>query len=134
MNVSEAIALFMQDQLGLGTVRENIWIGLAPSEKKAQSDLWWIVASGGDKEVSAVTGSSIKNYVLNIYRRSKDYKIVYDALQSLEETFNCLSCVQLTGFEVMQIEATNFPIDNDLDAEDRKVGLLQVNVKLFKEC
>lgn len=134
MNVIEAIATFMQDTLELGTLQEDIWIGQAPSERKAQADLWWLVASGGDKEIRAVTGSSIKSYIVNIFRRSTDYEALYNAMQSLEETFNCLSCVQLTGFEVMQIEATNFPIDNDLDAVNRKVGMLQVNIRVYKDC
>jgi hypothetical protein len=134
MNVPEAIARFMQDELSLGTLQQDIWVGQAPSSKKAVDDLWWIIASGGDKEIDLVTGGSLKNYILSIYRRSKDYKALYNTMQTLEETFNCAACVTLPGFEVMQIEASNFPIDNDLDREDRKLGLLQINLRVYKDC
>ena len=133
MNIAESFANYLASTLDL-TLGTDLFIGNAPSSNKAVDSVWWLSASGGDKENTLPTGGSMKSYRLDISYRNRDYKAVYNALHSLEEQLNCADCVQLNGFEVIRIEATNFPIDNDLDNEDRKIGLLQANVRVYKDC
>lgn len=79
------------------------------------------------------TGESVKQYIIDIRLRSRDYETVYENLQALEEDINADLCSQLTGYDTIDVEATNFPIDDDLDSEDRKVGLLRVTLTIYKE-
>jgi hypothetical protein len=134
MTLAQSFAAYLQDTLHLGEIGVDIFIGNAPSSDKAKDAVYWFLTSGGDKEVKLVTGASIKNYRLDLFYRSRDHKAVQEAMHALEETLNCADCIQLAGFEVMQAEAITFPIDNDLDDEDRKVGSLQVNIRTYKEC
>lgn len=133
MNLVEVFANYLQDTLGLGTIGEDLLLSNAPSSNRKKDRLWWLVASGGEKETTMVTGGSMKNYRIDIFHRDLDYKAVYNAMQALEIELNCSDCVQLEGYEVIRLEAVNLPIDNDIDDERRKVGLLQVNIRVYKE-
>lgn len=133
MNICESFAQYMDD-LGIATPGQDIIIGGAPSSNKSPDDLWWILMNGGAPLKKNSTGESLKSYQILVYRRGRNVKVVQDALFSLEETLNCDRCTQLDGYDTVDIEVTAFPIDNDLDSEDRKVGLLQVTVTTYKEC
>jgi hypothetical protein len=133
MNIAEAFADYLVN-LGKGTLGQNIFIGQAPSSNRVSDSIWWIVGNGGSSLQKNSTGESLKNYQLSVYYRNRDYKTVYDTLSDLEESINCDGCAQLDSFDTIDIEASTFPVDNDLDNEDRKVGLLQVNLTTYKEC
>lgn len=133
MNIPEAFATYLETVTG-STLGQDLFIGEAPSSNQVLDSIWWIIASGGAKETRLISGESVKNYRVDVYYRNRDYEQVYNAMQDLEETLNCDGCTQLDGYETMDIEATTFPIDTDLDDEDRKVGLLQATLRIHKEC
>jgi hypothetical protein len=133
MNISESFAEYLVS-LGIGTLGQNIFIGNAPSSNMVIDSIWWIVSSGGNPIRRNSTGESLKSYTINVFYRDRDYKTVYDELNTLEESINCDNCTALNDYDTISIEANSFPIDNDLDNEDRKVGLLQVNLTTYKEC
>ena len=133
MTIAKSFVSYLET-LGVGTFGQDIFIGEAPSSNKVTDPIWWVVESGGTKLVKAMTGESIKQYSLNLYRRDRDYKLLSEALFDLEEAISCSDCLQLQDFNTVEIEVISFPIDQDLDSEDRKVGLLQINIKTYKEC
>jgi hypothetical protein len=116
------------------TLGQTLFIGEAPSSKKVVNDIWWIVDNGGSIITKNATGEATKSYQFNIFFRSRDYELVKTNLATLEEDLNCDGCSQLSGYDTIDIEATSFPIDQDLDGEDRKIGLLQVTITTYKEC
>ena len=133
MNISESFAEYLVN-LGIGTLGQNIFIGNAPSSNQAPDSIWWIVANGGSPIRRNSTGEMLKSYKIDVFFRDRDYKTVYNELNSLEESINCDGCPELDEYDTISIEANSFPIDNDLDNEDRKVGLLQINLTTYKEC
>ena len=133
MNVAKAFATYLQDELSVATIGQDLYIGHAPSSTKAPSTLWWIKAFGGDPITRLSTGETMKQYIVEINYRNRDYETVYEQLQSVEENINSDTCSQITGFDTVDLEATTFPIDNDLDSEDRKIGLLRITLTIFKE-
>ncbi len=133
MTIAESFVDYLEEK-GVGTFGQNIFIGEAPMTNKVTDPIWWVIESGGSKLVKAMTGESIKQYTLNLYRRDRDYKLLSQTLFDLGEELSCSNCVQLQDFETVEIEVTSFPIDQDLDSEDRKIGLLQINIKTYKEC
>lgn len=133
MNLSEAFVEYIEN-LGIATFGQDLFIGEAPSSNHVLDAIWWIKTSGGTPERRLPTGETVKNYLIEIFYRNRDYKAVYDAMEDLEEQLNCDGCSQLTGFETMDIQATVFPIDNDIDSEDRKVGLLQATLRVYQTC
>lgn len=134
MTLIEAFATYLQDTLSVATLGQDLFIGEAPSSNKVPDSIWWIVSNGGSPVLKNSTGESLKRYQVQIFYRNRDHKAVEDALFNLEEDLNCDGCSQLTGIETVDIEAITFPVDNDIDDEDRKVGLLQVNLTTYKEC
>jgi hypothetical protein len=133
MNIAFSFANFLEVITG-STLGQTLFIGQAPSSNKVNNAIWWIVASGGNRTTDAATGESIKQYVIEVYYRSRDYKAVYDAMQDLELKLNCDDCVQLENYDTLDVKASVLGIDNDLDAEDRKVGLLQANLTVYQRC
>lgn len=128
--VGEAFIDFLQDK-GVGTFGVDLFLGESPLE--APDNSWLVVVVGGNPELVTLDGSMIKLYSFNIYRRSLAGKDLERELFSLEEDLNCTSCVNLEGFETIYSRATQFEQSLDLDNENRRIGLLQVQVRLFKE-
>lgn len=133
MNLIEAFTDYLQT-LGIATLGQDLFIGGAPSSNEAPDNLWWILSEGGSPIAKNSTGEVQKQYTVSVYCRNQDYKTIYDAMFALEEDLNCSGCTQLAGFDTDDITVTSFPIDQDLDSEDRKVGLLQATIKTYKEC
>lgn len=133
MSVVSAFATYLQGVTGT-TLGQTLFIGEAPSSNKVADAIWWIVENGGTVVRKNATGEAQKSYLFNVFYRSRDYEAIKDAMYSLEENLNCDGCTQISGYDTIDIEATTFPIDNDLDSEDRKVGLLQVTITTYKEC
>lgn len=131
MNLAEAFAELLEDLTG-STLGQDLFIGQAPSSNKVPDSLWLISTSGGAKVVKAQTSEYVSDYQIEVRYKNRDYKTVYDNMQSLLTQLNSGSCTQLSGYETIEIEATTYPIDEDLDSEDRKVGLLVATVTTYK--
>lgn len=128
---------FKEFAIGLGISslgQESFILGRAPSSKETQDDLWWAIQNGGGIVSKNQTGEQRKQYIILINRRGRNMRQVEEDLLTLEENLNCDGCTQLEGFDTIDIEATILPNDDDLDSEDRKVGLLQVQITVYKEC
>ena len=132
MNLAQSFATYLQDELSLATIGQDLYIGSAPSSLKAPDTLWWVKAFGGDPITRMKSGETMKQYIIEVSYRNRDAEAVYNNLQTLEENINSDLCSQLTGYDTVDIEATTFPIDDDIDSEDRKVGLLRITLTIFK--
>lgn len=130
MNLLDAFTTHLATLTG-STIGQDMFKGQAPSSNKVPDALWWVIASGGDTERRLQTGERMKSYLVEIRYRNRDYQTVYDKLYDLEVSLNAQDCIQLSGYETVLIEATTFPIDDDLDGEDRKVGLLAVTITTY---
>ena len=128
--VGEAFVSFLQGK-GIGTFGTDLFLGEMPQE--APDNAWLVVVGGGNPEKVTLDGSMIKLYTFNIYHRSLAGKEIERELFSLEEDLNCATCVNLEGFETIYSRATNFAQDIDLEKENRRIGLLQAQVRLFKQ-
>lgn len=128
--VGEAFVKFLESK-NIGTFGTDLFLGQIPLE--APDSAWLVVVGGGNPEVVTLDGSMVKMYTFNIYHRSLAGKELERNLFSLEEELNCTRCVQLEGFETIYTRATNFAQDTDLENENRRIGLLQAQVRLFKQ-
>lgn len=133
MNLLDSFAQYLQT-MGIATLGQNLFIGEAPSSNQVQDSVWWIIDSGGSPIAKNQTGESRKAYQITVFNRDRNYKTIKNAMFALEEQLNCDGCTQLQGFDTIDIEATTFPIDQDLDNEDRKIGMLQATITTYKEC
>jgi hypothetical protein len=129
MTITQAFVAYMES-LALGTLGETIFIGAAPLD--APDAIFWIINSGGAPLGTNQTGEKRKQYILSVYYRSRSAEGVDEILQSLEETINIGQCTQLQDFDTIDIEASSFASDQDLDNEDRTVGLLQITITTYK--
>ena len=128
--VGEAFIKFLEDK-GIATFGQDLFLGQLPLD--APDEAWLVVVAGGNPELVTADGGMIKVYTFNVYRRSLAGKEIERELFSLEEDLNCSTCVNLEGFETIYSRATNFAQDLDLENENRRIGLLQAQVRLFKE-
>jgi hypothetical protein len=128
--VGEAFVKFLEDK-GIGAFGIDLFLGELP--QTAPDNSWLVVVGGGSPEVVTLDGGMIKLYTFNIYHRSLAGKEIERELFSLEEDLNCATCVNLSGFETIYTRATNFAQDIDLENENRRIGLLQAQIRLFKQ-
>jgi len=126
MNIAESFANYLVDNFSL-TLGTDLFIGGVPLS--APDSAWWLVLSGGNNENKLSTGEKIKNYRINTYYRSSNTSDVYNSLHALELAIT--GCIELEGFEVIEVETLVYPTDQDLDIEDRTVGMIEVNVRVY---
>jgi hypothetical protein len=128
MNITREFVNFLATK-GFGTFGTSIFIGGVPQEAPDAS--MWVLSGGGTPSVKNETNNMRKKYVFNVYYRNKDAEDVYETLQELEELINSDACTQLGSYETLDMECTLFPTDQDLDIEDRTVGLLEVTATVY---
>jgi len=128
--VGESFIKFLESK-NIGTFGEDLYLGMMPLE--APDEAWLVVVSGGSPDVVTADGGMIKVYTFNVYRRSLAGKEIEQQLYSLEQVLNCDTCVTLEGFDTIYSRATQFAQDIDLENENRRIGLLQAQIRLFKQ-
>ena len=132
MTVTEAFIAWIEAQ-GVATFGQDLYLRRVPDSKQTPSSLYWIIPSGGFPLGRNRTGEMIKQYSYLINYRAKKAREVEDKLFELEELLNCQSCIVLEGYQVLDVEVTSFADDSDMDEEGRETGLLQVNIKIYKQ-
>jgi hypothetical protein len=132
MSLIGAFAAYLETS-GIATLGTDLFIGKAPSSDQAADALWWLKSFGGILTTRLKTGETVKTYQIQVYYRDRNAKNVEDKLFDLEERLNGRDTPELLGFSTVETQALVFPYDNDLDDEDRKVGLLQANIVIYKE-
>lgn len=131
MNITRAFVKWLEDE-GYGTFGQNIFIGGVPLE--APDSCLWVLSAGGNVISKNSSGEKQKNYVFSVYIRDLDQQNLYNLLQQIEEEANKKDCIELDGYEVLEVETIVFPTDQDLDNEDRSIGLLQIAVTVYQNA
>lgn len=124
MNIARDLAQFLEDN-GFGVFGTDLFIGGAPVKV---STCYWITSAGGTNKQKNVTNNKLKNYTLSIFYRNTDAETVYENMQALEELINSDACTQLDNYDTIEMETILFPADQDIDVQDRTVGLLEVTI------
>lgn len=127
--VGEAFVKLLEDK-GLGEFGKNVFLGEIPLS--AGDEAWLVVVSGGNPELVTADGGMMKLYTISLYCRSLSGKKIERELFSLEEDLNTPSCLGLQGFEVIHARTTQFAQDVDLEKEGRRMGVLQTQIRLYK--
>lgn len=133
MTMIQSFAKLLQDK-GYGISGQNIFLYRVPNSKKTETEVLWLIPTGGTPVNRNRTGELIKSYQVLIYYRSNSARKVDEVLNDLENMLNCAQCVSLEGFELVDIRATQLPTDQDLDTENRMVGSISCQLEIYKSC
>ena len=133
MTISRAFVKFLEDK-GYGIFGQNIYLYRVPNSKKTETEILWLIPTGGFPSQVTKTGEMMKTYQCLINFRSNSARKVDEVLNDLEQTLNCSNCVSLEGFELVEIRATQLPADQDLDSENRMVGMINCQITVYKSC
>lgn len=133
MTLIQSFANFLVNK-GYGILGQNIYMYRVPNSKKTETEVLWLIPTGGYPASVNKTGEMIKSYQILIYYRSNNARKVDEVLNGLEQTLNCSQCVDLEGFELVGIRATQLPADQDLDSENRMVGSINCQLEVYKSC
>lgn len=128
MSIVRDFVTFMEDY-SLGVFGDDIFVGGVPLN--APDSAWWVTSSGGNSAIKSVDGGKVKEYRLNVYYRGIGEDNVYSTLQDFEDLINTGACYEIGAYETVEVEATVFPVDQDLDIEERSVGLVEVTIRVY---
>lgn len=128
MNITRDFVTWMESKV-LATFGSTVYIGSVPQD--APDTCWWVLSSGGNTLSKNNTGEKQKNYIISVFYRSIDAENVYDTLQSFEELVNAKDCVVFTNYDILELQATVYPTDQDIDNEERTVGLVQILLTVY---
>lgn len=126
MNIVHTFAQWM-DLQGYGTLGTDLFIGVAPLN--APDELIWLVMGGGSNFIKSSTGMKLKSYTVSVYKRGTAQS-VYDVVEQFETFINSRRCIDLPGYEVVEVECFSYPVDQDLDDEDRSVAVMEVMIRV----
>ena len=132
MTIAKAFIDWLENE-GVATFGQDLYLRRVPDSKYTPSSVYWVIPSGGYPLGKNKTGEIIKQYSFLINYRSTKAEDVDQKLFELEELLNCQDCLQLEGFEVLEVEVSSFADDGDIDGEDREQGFLQANIKTYKQ-
>lgn len=128
--ISESFIHWLESQ-GVATFNSDLYLSQVPDS--APDECYWVITSGGAPIQKLRTGEKVKQYFISLYYRSTKAEDVEKNMFKLEELLNQKGCLQLNGFETIEVEANQFPSDSDLDNEERRIGMLQANIKIYKK-
>lgn len=128
-NVARSFCQWLEDN-GYGQFGNTLFLGGAPLD--SPDEAYWVVSGGGSNIGKNASGEKQKNYLISIFYRNTDAEDVYNNLQALEELLNSKDCIELDNYTVIEVEATLFPTDQDLDNEERTTGLLQATITVYQ--
>lgn len=127
MTIKRAFVEYMAS-VGFGVFGSTLFLNGAPLNV---SPCWWVLATGGAIVKTNQTGERRKRYIVSVYYRDTNAETVDEQLHAFEELLNTSNCDQLEGFDTIEITVATFPSDQDLDVDDRTVGLAQVTVDTY---
>lgn len=139
MTLVTAFADYLQSK-GVATRGTDLFTSRAPSSKTLQAighnpdRIFWIKSAPGAPPERSVDGHLRQIYGIEVYHRNLSADAVDEALQALSDKLGCSGCVHIPGYNVFAIEVDGPWSDQDLDNEERTVGLLQVTITIEKEC
>lgn len=133
MNVVRAFADYLHS-VGIATLGTDLFISRAPSSNKTGDRIFWLKANGGNQDARSVNGSTTQNYIIEVYHRDVSTEGVYETLQELGEDLACAGCLTLASYDVIQAVINGPWTDQDLDDEERTVGLMQVTITVRQGC
>lgn len=133
MTISQSFIKFLEAQ-GYGVFGQDLYLYRVPNSLKTKTNLFWVVPNSGSVIQKNKTNEKIKSHQFLVYYRSNSAREVDEKLSQLEETLNCMTCVQLEGYQTLDVSATQFSSDIDPDSENRMVGFIQVTIQTYKSC
>lgn len=128
--VSESFIAWLESK-SIAIFGTNLYLNQVPDE--APDRCFWVLTSGGTPIQKLQSGEKVKQYFCSVYMRSMSGKEIERELFKLEQLVNKSGCLQLQGFETIEVEANQFPSDADFDNEERRIGMLQANIKIYKK-
>lgn len=129
MTIQRSLAQWMEDN-GFGVFGTNLFIGSVPLNAPVAS--WWIIGGGGSPVLKNDTGEKMKAYVFSVLYRNTDSEDVDTKLQALEELVNGKTCHSLDDYDTIELEATGFQTDQDIDSEDRTLGAVEITITVYQ--
>lgn len=133
MTVSQSFIKLLENK-GYGVFGQNIFLYRVPNSLKTQTELFYVIPSGGSVTRTYSDGAKVKLYQFLIYFRSNKAERVDKVLAEMEDNLNCSGCVELEDYELVSLNTSQLPADQDLDSENRMVGLLQVQLEVYRAC
>jgi len=130
MNLTESFANWLEDQ-SVATLGQDLFISRARSKPSTQ---YWLIAQGGNSGPKNVNHGGLATHSIAVYYRNTNPQDVYDRLHELEEMVLTEGCLELEDFTVVSIETVGPFADQDLDNQDRTVGLLQITITTYQEA
>ena len=128
MNIVKEFTTLMES-LDFGTYGTDLYIGVVPQD--GPNACWWVIGAGGNPLNKNQTSELTKEYLINVYYRDTDPEQVYESIHNFEIEMNKQTCRDIMGYDTIEIEALAFPTDQDIDNQERTVGLVQVKLKTY---
>ena len=116
--LSEAFIKFLEEK-DIATFGQDLFLNEVPSSNDTQTEsVYWILTSGGNPISKLRTGELVRMHAITINFRAIKNEDVEKKLHRLAELLQQPDCIQLDGFETIDVSVSQFPAQEDLDIEN----------------
>ena len=130
--LSEAFIKFLEEK-DIATFGQDLFLNEVPSSNDTQTEsVYWILTSGGNPISKLRTGELVRMHAITINFRAIKNEDVEKKRHRLAELLQQPDCIQLDGFETIDVSVSQFPAQEDLDIENRKRGMLRLTIQTYK--
>ena len=130
--LSEAFIKFLEEK-DIATFGQDLFLNEVPSSNDTQTEsVYWILTSGGNPISKLRTGELVRMHAITINFRAIKNEDVEKKLHRLAELLQQPDCIQLDGFETIDVSVSQFPAQEDLDIENRNRGMLRLTIQTYK--
>ena len=130
--LSEAFIKFLEEK-DIATFGQDLFLNEVPSSNDTQTEsVYWILTSGGNPISKLRTGELVRMHAITINFRAIKNEDVEKKLHRLAELLQQPDCIQLDGFETIDVSVSQFPAQEDIDIENRKRGMLRLTIQTYK--
>lgn len=129
----DSFASYLED-LGVATRGQDLYIGEAPRQTSdnLEDGQWWIVPAGGNSDGTDFNQWQRYLYI-NVFYRDRDPRMLYEKFEDLRTKVAESGCPVLEGYECVRIEVSSELVDNDVDTEENKTGVMVIRLTVTQK-
>lgn len=117
----------------IATFGQDLFVKKVPDSLQTIPSVYWIIQNSSYPLQKNKTGEQVRLYSYLIYYRSMSTEDVENKLDALDILLSNKDCIDLNGYEVLEVDVASYISDGDSDIEGREIGFIQVNIKTYKK-
>ena len=109
----------------------NAFLNILPDTNQVSGEAWWLIDTDSYVSQQMISKSKLKRYTLTLNYRHTKARVVDATILKIEQILNHTTCFQLPSYKVIQMQASNWNADQDVENENFYRGSLTITLDVL---